>query len=284
MLSGPEKIAFIVLTFILMSGIGTTLTKESILKLKHKPKLLFAGVFSQIFWMPLISFLCVKFYGLKGEFALALVLIGCTPGGALSNIFTYLSKADIPMSLSLTVVTTLFSFFSFPVLLNLYVNNHFKIQIPYMNILLSLVFMIVPVLIGIVLKQKKEAWAERLEKISSVLGVFIIIYLVLSGLMRNSDKLKLITAAQYLSILTVIISGYGFGFVFSKLFKANLQEAKTISFETGIQNIPLTISIILISFGGFNQDTLLLAPMLFALFSVVIASHVAVFYRSRFLR
>jgi hypothetical protein len=35
-----------------------------------------------------------------------MVLIGCTPGGTTSNLFTYFSRGDLPLSISMTIVSS----------------------------------------------------------------------------------------------------------------------------------------------------------------------------------
>ena len=49
-----------------------------------------------------------------------MILIGCTPGGTTSNLFTYFSRGEVSLSIAMTVVSNVAAFFMMPLLLLLY--------------------------------------------------------------------------------------------------------------------------------------------------------------------
>ena len=64
------------------------------------------GLASQFGWMPLIAFGLVHAFGLPTLPAIGLIVMGCSSGGTTSNFFTYLSRADLALSISMTVLST----------------------------------------------------------------------------------------------------------------------------------------------------------------------------------
>ena len=50
---------------------------------------------SQFVLMPLISFIMAFVLKLKPAWALSLLILGCCPGGTLSNVFTQWTQGDI---------------------------------------------------------------------------------------------------------------------------------------------------------------------------------------------
>ncbi|MGC5198854.1 hypothetical protein, partial [Aphanothece microscopica] len=58
-------------------------------------------------------------------------------------------------------------------------------------------------------------------------------------------------------------------------------RARTISLETGIQNGPLAVLIITLTFTGTMQQDILFIPILYSLFIVITSSLITIWYRRR---
>ena len=61
--------------------------------------------------------------------------------------------------------------------------------------------------------------------------------------------------------------------------KQDANRSRTISLETGIQNGPLAVLIVTLTFSGEMQQQVLLIPVLHSLFSVTTSSAITVFFR-----
>ena len=57
------------------------------------------------------------------------------------------------------------------------------------------------------------------------------------------------------------------------------RRARTIALETGIQNGPLGVLIVLLTFKGDQQQAVLLIPVLYSLFIVLTSSALTVWFR-----
>ena len=73
------------------------------------------GWVSQFFFMPLMTFLASKAFGFSNLMAIGCILTGISPGGATSNLFTYWSKGDLALSITITLISTLSATFMMPV-------------------------------------------------------------------------------------------------------------------------------------------------------------------------
>jgi BASS family bile acid:Na+ symporter len=280
MLDQWEQIGFVVLTFFLMFGIGSSLNKKQFLKIIKNPKPLLIGVFSQLIWMPLLAYGIKTGSNLSTYSAIGFLLIGLTPGGALSNIFSYYAKANLALSMSMTITTTVMSFISFPFWLYIFLKPYSSIEIPYLQIIGSLALMLIPVILGMLVRVHYPHKALRIEKLSSYSGVVLIIYLVISGLVKNGYQLKIISINIYLAVFLLQGGGFLFGWLFAKFLKLELIDQKAIGLETGIQNAPLSFSIILLSFPTDIQSDILLVPLLYALQTVIFGSVYALIFRN----
>jgi BASS family bile acid:Na+ symporter len=279
MLDFWEKLGFVFLTFILMFGIGTSLEIADFKKVSQRPKPLLSGIFSQSLFMPLWALAIKTNLNLSLYHVLGFYIMALTPGGALSNMYSYYARANVALSMAMTVTTTLVSLFAFPLWITFLLQDQKGITIPHMQIVGSLALMLVPVIAGMALKTKSPKWARPVEQLSSKAGVILILYLVISGLVRNGHLLQEMGIDIYIAVLSLQIGGFLFGWYFSKLIKEPLPNRKAIGLETGIQNAALTFSIILLSFPGENQAIILQIPMLYAFCTVICSSLLALIFR-----
>ena len=70
------------------------------------PYAVFVGVSLQFTVMPLVGFRSQNF-GFPPEVAAGIVLIGSCSSGLASNVMTYIAKANLPLSVTLTTVATM---------------------------------------------------------------------------------------------------------------------------------------------------------------------------------
>jgi BASS family bile acid:Na+ symporter len=73
--------------------------------------------------------------------------------------------------------------------------------------------------------------------------------------------------------------GIALGFGFAKLFKQDNNRSRTIALETGIQNGPLAVLIVTLTFSGSLQQDVLLIPVLYSLFIVLSSSFITLWFR-----
>ncbi|TGM01950.1 bile acid:sodium symporter [Leptospira jelokensis] len=279
MLTRIEEILFAAMVFFLMVAMGSTLTFENFKKAVHSKKPLLVGILSQFGFMPLIAFGLTKSLNLSPLFSIGLILVGCTPGGTTSNLLTYYAKGDVALSISMTIASTILATVMMPFLFWLYCSSFVtnEIQIPYKSIIGSILILIIPVLIGIKIRSANTKLALKIEKIGSFLGIMMILFLLGVMIPKNINILKVTTWKMYLAAILITVLGYGFGYLFSKMLQLSEKQARTVSLETGIQNGPLTIAVILLSFSDSNINEILWMPLLYALF-VPITSAIATYY------
>src|SRR3546814_3013639 len=79
---------------------------ERVLK---RPQAILIGVVLQYRFMPVSGFIFAYLFGLEGAIAAVVILIGSCPGGVSSNVLTYIAKANVPLSVTMTAVSTLIS-------------------------------------------------------------------------------------------------------------------------------------------------------------------------------
>lgn len=281
MLSGFEKIALAVLVIVLMTGMGASLTPEAFKRVAQRPKGVLIGVLSQFGWMPLIAFGLATLLKLDPMTTIGLLIIGSTPGGTTSNLFTYVARADLALSISMTAVSTLVAVLLMPVVLALYVGvtTDNVLTIPYGSIVSTLAVVLVPVLIGMQVRRRNVALAARIERAGSLAGAGVLVLLIVSGIARNGEMLLALPGSTLLAAAGLSIIGLLLGYGSATLVGLDRPSRRAVGLETGIQNSPLALGIIVASFPDSTHPALMTPVLVYALFVLLIAAGVSAAWR-----
>jgi len=98
-----EKLALAVMVLFIMLGMGSTLSLKNFKDVAKEPKGVCIGLLSQFGWMPLIAYGLALYFELPNYMALSMILLGATPGGTTSNLFSYYARGNVGLSVSMTV-------------------------------------------------------------------------------------------------------------------------------------------------------------------------------------
>jgi len=267
---------------VIMLGMGASLTFRDFLIAFKKPKGVMVGIVCQYGIMPFVGYLLAVLLGLPPALAVGLILMGCMPGGTTSNIFTYFSKGVLALSIMMTSVSTLVAVAAVPALIAFYSNRAGvtgEFAIPAANVAQVLVVLLVPTVIGMVLRKVNPNIGATIELIGSLLGIFVILFLVVSWVPRNYQLLVSTPWPVFFAAIGLGLIGMLMGYLLARLLKQDHNRSRTISLETGIQNGPLAVLIVTLTFQGDMQQQVLLIPVLYSLFIVLTSSVITVWFR-----
>ena len=276
---GPlEQAILALMIFVIMLGMGASLTPRDFTLALKRPYGLMIGVVSQYGFMPLIGFILATTLPVSDPIKIGILIMACMPGGTTSNIFTYFSKGNLALSVLMTVTSTVFGVILIPVVLVLYAGA-LDLDIPRENIIATLVLLLVPVAIGMVLRKLNANVGAVTEFMGSMLAIFFILFLILSWIPRNWEFLLTTTWATYFGSIVLGLFGFALGYGFSILLKLHPRNARTVALETGIQNGPLAIAIIAFTFSGSEAQSIMAVPVLYSLFIVITSTMVTFWFR-----
>jgi BASS family bile acid:Na+ symporter len=271
-----------IMMMVIMLGMGASLTFKDFRIAFRKPQGILVGLVCQYGIMPFLGYLLAVALGLPPALAIGLILMGCMPGGTTSNIFTYFSKGTLALSIMMTICSTLAAVAMVPLLLEFYSQMKglpSEYSVPAANVAQVLVVLIVPTIIGMLLRKWNPNVGATIELIGGFLGVVVILFLVLTWVPRNHQLLATTPFAVYFASIGLGVIGMLLGFGLSRLFKQDPRRSRTIALETGIQNGPLAVLIVLLTFKGEMQQQVLLIPVLYSLFIVLTSSAVTIWFR-----
>jgi BASS family bile acid:Na+ symporter len=148
---------------IIMFGMGATLSMDDFLRVARMPKPVVLGFFAQYMIMPTVSWIIALAFGFESEIAAGFILVGCVSGGVASNVITYLAKGNVPLSVTMTLCSTLACPFMTPLLMKLLAGK--LIPIDVLAMMLSIANMIIlPVAVGLLANLiffGKSTWNRR---------------------------------------------------------------------------------------------------------------------------
>ncbi len=289
LISSLEQVLLLTMVLVIMFGMGATLNIDNFRYAIKNPKGILIGFISQFLFMPFIAFTIAVLFDFDPHNAIAIILIGCLPAGSTSNMFTYFSRGDVALSVSMTAASTLAAIIMTPIMLGIYASG-FAAQIegatpgqpftiPYLNIVISLIMVLIPVIGGMILLRKSPDWAKVAEEIASFMGIVVIIFLLGSFVIRHSNLMVLTPLSIIGGSILVGLIGMIFGYFFAWGIKLPPRWRRTISLETGIQNGPLSFAIVLASFTAPLDSQLLWVPIMYSAFIVITSSMVTLFFR-----
>ncbi|MBN9203676.1 bile acid:sodium symporter family protein [Methylibium petroleiphilum] len=271
-----------VMMMVIMLGMGASLTFKDFRIAFRKPQGILIGLLCQYGVMPFLGYLLAVALGFPPALAIGLILMGCMPGGTTSNIFAYFSKGTLALSILMTICSTLVAVAMVPLLLSFYSGLKdlpAEFTVPAGNVAQVLVVLIVPTLIGIALRKWNPNVGATIELVGGLLGVFVIVFLIATWVPRNYMLLATTPWNVYLAAIGLGLVGMALGFGLARLLRQDKVRSRTIALETGIQNGPLAVLIVVLTFQGEQQQQVLLIPVLYSLFIVLSSSAVTVWFR-----
>jgi BASS family bile acid:Na+ symporter len=276
---GPfEQTLLAMMIFVIMLGMGSSLTPRDFYLALRRPQGLAIGVVAQYGLMPLIGYLLATSLGTPPAITAGILIMACMPGGTTSNIFTYFSRGNLALSVLMTVASTVAGVALIPAILVFYAGA-LDLEIPRGNVIVTLLLLLLPVGAGMMLRRVSANAGAVSEVFGSALALFFILFLMLSWIPRNWTFLLGTSPATYAAAIGLGVIGIAAGYAFARLLRLHPRNARTVALETGIQNAPLAIAIIAFSFPAAQAQAVMAVPVLYALFIVIVSTLVTLVFR-----
>lgn len=234
---------------IIMAGMGLELTLNDFKRVRQHPKAVFVALFCQLIVLVSIAFLICKVFVLPPMIAVGLMLLAASPGGPTANLYSYLYKGDIALNITLTAINSVIAAFTLPLIVNFalqhFVASEQNVGLQFSKIIQVFVIILVPVIIGMLIRHFSAHLAEKLNKPVRVFAIIFLLFIVSLAIAKDYQKLLnyigLVGSATFLFCICSLAIGY---FV-PRLFGINRFQAKACAFEIGIHNGTLALTIAL---------------------------------------
>ncbi|TVP69011.1 MAG: bile acid:sodium symporter family protein [Nitriliruptor sp.] len=252
---------------LIMFGIALDVRVADLRSVFAQPRAPLVGLTSQFLVLPALTFALTRILDPAPSIALGMILVGCCPGGNVSNIVTHLAKGNTGLSIGMTGVATLVAAVATPA------NFAFwgsldpgtrevlrAVALDPVDLAITiLLLLVVPVTAGVLLRLRRPELAEKLYRpmrtISIVFFIGFVAVAFLSNIEHFAALLGVVALAVFLHNALALSLGYGA----AAALGLEERDRRAVSIEVGIQNSALALVLIFGFFGGLGGMALVAA-------------------------
>lgn len=275
--SFETKALIVPLIQVIMFGMGTTLSVGDFSRVLAMPWPVFVGILCQYAIMPFVGWTLTVAFGFEPMVAAGMILVGSAPGGVASNVINYLAGANVPLSVTMTAISTLLSPFLTPVLMRLLAGRYVPVSVEAMMIDI-LKMIVLPIVAGLAvhyLLKGHRAWLDRLLPFVSMGGICLIIMVITS---MSRDKLLSVGPVLIVAVTIHNLLGYLLGYWGARALRLSEVDSRTVAVEVGMQNGGMASGL---AISVLNSSDAGLAPAIFGPMQNATGSVLASFWRRR---
>ena len=263
---------------LVMLGMGFTLTIADFKQLLKIPSSFALGFACQYTVMPLLGWGIGRALHLEPGFAAGLILVAACPGGVASNLISYLARANVALSVVLTMASTLTAFVMTPLWCKTLAGT--IVEVDAWGICLSTLRAVVaPVLIGVFCNWRFPRAVAKASAFGPFISVVSIIFIAGSIVAPNAEKV--VANAGRLTLALTLLHGLGFvlGYWLTRLLRFHDDIARTVAIEVGMQNGGMAA---MLAKKHFAADPLVGVPAVFcSVVQTLLGSLLAAYWRFR---
>jgi len=231
---------------------GLTLETKQIVKEIRNVKAISAALGSCFILFPVLAFLLAKvfFPGDTHDHANMIVgacILGVAPVTIASGtVLTYVARGNVPLSLFICVAASLTAMFTIPFSLKILLQFEQDMQLPVLQMIRSLVFIVlVPTIIGQLLRVKVKDIVTAWRKGFSIFSQIVVLLIIFNAVSKSTPQitqlgLRIVFVFVFVVGLHTIILLANFGI--AKLIRLN--RASTAAFTIHTSQKTLTVSYI----------------------------------------
>ncbi|HEY5624060.1 MAG TPA: bile acid:sodium symporter family protein [Gammaproteobacteria bacterium] len=251
---------------LVMVGLGLSLTLDDFKRVIKFPKAVTIGLVAQLVGLPVAAFSLALLFNAPPAIAVGLVILAACPSGVTANAYSFASRADVPLCVTLSAITSIVTVFTIPFLIDIALQMFFDEgsmpALPVGNMLLNLIsFTLFPLAIGMAIRARFNDFAVRAVEPIRKAVLYLMILVLILGVVSSYRELLDHYATAGLLVVTMNLATMGLGYGLGRGFNLPLPQVVTITFEVGVQNLALAWAI---TFTILERPDLAVAALLYA--------------------
>ncbi|MBX3745784.1 MAG: bile acid:sodium symporter family protein [Verrucomicrobiae bacterium] len=225
---------------VIMLGMGLTLRVSDFRRALRMPRTVAVGLAAQFTVMPLLGWTLAHTLQLERDFAVGLILVACCPGGTASNVVTYLARANVALSVLMTMASTFGAILMTPLLTRSLAGT--LVPVPALKLFLDTVqVVLLPVLAGIALHHRFPRLTRAVLPAAPIVSVLTIAMICAAIIGLNAGSLRNSGGRLLLAVSLLHAGGFALGYVVGRLARYDTLVRRTLSIEVGMQNSGLGV-------------------------------------------
>lgn len=233
---------------VIMFGMGMTLRVADFARVVVLPRAALLGLLNQLLLLPVIAFAIASLFPLRPELAMGIMILAVCPGGPTSNLISYLCRADVALSITLTAVSSLITVFTIPFLVNFSLAHFMGAagppQLPLLDSIGKILLItLVPTALGMALRQRKPEFCARAGGLVHIASLVLFVLVLGAAIFSQKEELPGFFRQAGWAVLALNVLTMAVGYGSAKLLRLGPAQGLTISIESGLQNGTLAIAI-----------------------------------------
>ncbi len=264
-------IALPITLFLIMFGMGTNLTIANFKTVLETPKSVAMGITSQMILLPVLAYFLLQLFDLPIEIFAGFIILALSPGGTTSNVFSYLAKGNLALSISLTAIVSLITPFTIPLiagwLLASQLNSVAAIKLPFgLTVVKLSVVTLLPVLLGMIMRNYRSGFCDNYKHWLTHIPLIMLLIVIAGIIHQNCQQLPYFLAQTGIPSLILACLAISTGYFFARSFRLNKTDSRTIAIETSIQNGGTAI---LVTGTILQNPSMTIAPVMYGILMLI---------------
>ncbi|MEU1756714.1 bile acid:sodium symporter family protein [Micromonospora matsumotoense] len=245
--SGLSLALFPVALGIVMLGIGLSLTVEDFRRVARHPRVVLICLGCQMLILPAICLGLVAAFDLRPELAVGMMLLAASPGGSTAGLYSHLFRGNVALNVSLTAINSVLALFTLPLIVNLsvagFVGADSTIGLQFGKVVQVFALVLIPIAIGMLLRRRFTAFALRMERPVKIISVLVLAVIIVGAVAGIKDDV-LATLGEIIGVVVLFnLISLAVGYLAPRLLRAGHRDSVASSFEIGLHNATLAITI-----------------------------------------
>ncbi len=230
---------------VIMLGLGLSLKVGDFTRIVKFPKAVLVGLSCQMLLMPVICFFVAKSFALPPELAVGLMLLSASPGGAVANLYSHLSKGDVALNVTLTAINSLLTLLTLPLIVNFslvyFMQEGQYIPMQFKKVIEVFFIVLIPVALGMTINKLFPMISQVLSKPVKIASALLLASVIILAVSKDKDNLggfflHIAPAALAFNLLSMMA-----GYFIPRMVNLSKREAIAIGMEIGIHNGTIAI-------------------------------------------
>ncbi|MBM7084853.1 bile acid:sodium symporter family protein [Micromonospora humidisoli] len=245
--SGLSLALFPVALGIVMLGIGLSLTVEDFRRVARHPRVVLICLGCQMLLLPVLCLGLVTAFDLRPELAVGMMLLAASPGGSTAGLYSHLFRGNVALNVSLTAINSVLALFTLPLIVNLsvagFAGADATIGLQFGKVVQVFALVLVPIAIGMLLRRRLPTFAARMHRPVKVVSVLVLAVVIVGAVLGIRDDV-LATLGEIIVIVALFnLVSLAVGYLAPRLLRAGHRDSVASSFEIGLHNATLAITI-----------------------------------------
>ena len=236
----------------MMFGVSLGLRKSDFVNVLRRPVAPITGLVAQFLLLPAITCLATWALDVSPGLALGMILVACCPGGTFSNVMTWIGRANVATSVSMTAVSSLVAVvmtpFNFAFYGSLNPNTRDALQaiaLPAENMVLIVVMVLaVPMVLGMLAGARFPNFARSSERYFRTASLMVFLLFVVVSFSKHWETALQVAGAVMVLVIAHNALAFAVGNVSARVARLPVNDRRAVTMEVGIQNSGLALAIL----------------------------------------